>query len=114
MEVMMRAGFLSLGVLSMVALGGLQAECGCVGQPESSPKTYITPGQLDFLDSKIFVKVGEDIFQVPAVFTDETGLYFETASQYRTCSFWEIVCEVCDRCKPKWKIVCPYCHNEPE
>ncbi len=80
-------------------------------------KTYLQPDQIAFHNSKIYVQLEEGIFTVPAVFSDQHGLYIPNEKQPRgRCEPYEWKCPNprCDKCNDFYNHRCPSCGTEME
>jgi hypothetical protein len=62
-------------------------------------KFYIQPEQISLDNNKIYVNFEDDlIYEVPAIFSDERGYYFESIAKSGDCSWYEWECERCRTC----------------
>lgn len=69
-------------------------------------KFYITADQIQLSDGKIYVRVGEFVYEVPAIYSDEKGYYFDRVAKSGHCSWYEWECQGCYFCNLRgldWK-----------
>ena len=65
-----------------------------------SEKIYIEVDQINFMDKKIYVHVNEGIFEIPAIYSDENGYFFDKVAKSGHCSWyeWECLWRPCGYC----------------
>jgi hypothetical protein len=103
-----------------IALGvNCFAECNCPKPPTfiDCPKTYITPNQVAFSESEIFVQIDHCILQTESISADAQGIYFKNVrdgcgpSQWR-CKRVDDNGMVCDTCNWEWNYTCSRCKKD--
>lgn len=65
---------------------------------EASQKTYLQPEQIAFHNSKIYVLLDEDVFLIPAIYSDQGGLFILGAQPRGRCEPYEWKCPKCGKC----------------
>ena len=93
----------------------VHAECSSShsNSTEDEFKTYLSPDQISFHDSKIFVQLNDDVFLVPAIFADQQGYYILNTKGQR-CKNWEWKCprSDCGVCNTYDHYHCQACGGE--
>lgn len=102
-----------LGIMCSVFSIFLLADNSYSGEIVSCPKTYVRMDQLDLIEDKIFVRTESSVLQIPALHSDQVGLFFESRYKYDNCGGLEKACRVCGLCIWRWSSLCRGC-NEPQ
>ena len=76
-------------------------------EQESSERIYLQVDQMSFYDSKIFVRIDDEVFLVPAIFCDQKG-YYVLAGKGK-CQSWKWKCKKCGECIDYEHYTCPAC-----
>ncbi len=120
-ERMMKTKFCTLACVLFLMLAQVAyAQCsGCNSVGRSSlalnEKMYVEPNQIAFHDSKIYVQLEENVFIVPAIYSDQDGFYIQLTKQPRgRCEPYEWKCPNpnCGRCNDFSDDTCPRCGTE--
>ncbi len=103
---------LSLVVLMFV----VSANASCFDCQERIPeqKIYVQDQQIAFYDAKIFIHLENDIFYVPALYSDERGMYILVKQPLGRCEPYEWKCGYCGNCNPFAEYKCTKCKREME
>ena len=103
-----------MGIICATFVSFLQADPHVASDHSlvNCPKTYVSLEQVDFVENKIFVKVEDLIFQIPALYSDQTGLFFQSHYTYHFCGAFEKECSSCGLCLPFWSKECIGCGEE--
>jgi len=78
---------------------------------ELSNNYYLNSDQITFADQKIYVTIHDELYETPALFSDENGLYIQRIRSKCTgrCSWyeWECSCGFCNL----YEIQCGNCRG---
>jgi len=84
------------------------------GVIELADKIYIEAAQVNFADNKIYIQIKDNIFETPAIHSDENGYYIDQIAGSGRCAWYEWEChdKKCLYCNLRgidWK--CRACHR---